>query len=159
MGPLNNAATADKMDRHMADAVERGAEILLGGRRATGHPTDLYYEFTVVDKVPEDSMVSREESFGPVLPILTARDDEDAVGVANRTRLGLQAAVFTNDLSKAFYYADRIRSGTVIVNDSTDTWETFQPFGGAAGTDTGWGRQRTHEFTDLQTIVFSLRDE
>jgi succinate-semialdehyde dehydrogenase/glutarate-semialdehyde dehydrogenase len=159
MGPLNNAATADKMDRHMADAVERGAEILVGGRRATGHPTDLYYEFTVVDKVPEDSMVSREESFGPVLPILTARDDEDAVGVANRTRLGLQAAVFTNDLSKAFYYADRIRSGTVIVNDSTDTWETFQPFGGAAGTDTGWGRQRTHEFTDLQTIVFSLRDE
>ena len=48
---------------------------------------------------------------------------------------------------------------TVIVNDSTDTWETFQPFGGAAGTDTGWGRQRIHEFCDLQTIVFSLRDE
>jgi len=159
MGPLNNAATAEKMDRHMADAVERGAEILVGGKRATGHPTDLYYEFTVIDKVPEESMVSQEESFGPVLPILSARDDEDAVGVANRTRLGLQAAVFTNDLTKAFYYADRIRSGTVIVNDSTDTWETFQPFGGAAGTDTGWGRQRTHEFTDLQTIVFSLRDE
>ena len=159
MGPLNNVATAEKMDRHMADAVERGAEILVGGKRATGHPTDLYYEFTVIDRVPEESLVSQEESFGPVLPILTARDDEDAVGVANRTRLGLQAAVFTNDLSKAFYYADRIRSGTVIVNDSTDTWETFQPFGGAAGTDTGWGRQRTHEFTDLQTIVFSLREE
>jgi len=159
MGPLNNEATAQKMDRHMADAVDRGAEVLLGGKRAEGHPTDLYYEFTVLDQVPEESMVSQEESFGPVLPILTARDDEDAVAVANRTRLGLQAAVFTNDLTKAFYYADRIRSGTVIVNDSTDTWETFQPFGGAAGTDTGWGRQRTHEFTDLQTIVFSLRDD
>jgi succinate-semialdehyde dehydrogenase/glutarate-semialdehyde dehydrogenase len=159
MGPLNNEATAAKMDRHMADAVDRGAEVLVGGRRADGHPTDLYYEFTVLDNVPEDSLVSQEESFGPVLPILKARDDEDAVGVANRTRLGLQAAVFTNDLTKAFYYADRIRSGTVIVNDSTDTWETFQPFGGAAGTDTGWGRQRTEEFTDLQTIVFSLRDE
>jgi succinate-semialdehyde dehydrogenase/glutarate-semialdehyde dehydrogenase len=142
----------------MADAVERGAEILVGGKRASGHPTDLYYEFTIIDHVPEESAVSQEESFGPVLPILTARDDADAVAVANRTRLGLQAAVFTNDLSKAFYYADRIRSGTVIVNDSTDTWETFQPFGGAAGTDTGWGRQRIHEFTDLQTIVFSLRD-
>ena len=104
-------------------------------------------------------MVSQEESFGPVVPILSAKDDEDAVAVANRTRLGLQAAVFTNDLTKAFYYADRIRSGTVIVNDSTDTWETFQPFGGAAGTDTGWGRQRIDEFTDLQTIVFSLREE
>ncbi|HUF16248.1 MAG TPA: aldehyde dehydrogenase family protein [Acidimicrobiia bacterium] len=159
MGPLNNEATAQKMDRHLADATERGAEVLVGGKRASGHPTDLYYEFTVIDRVPEESLVSQEESFGPVLPILTARDDEDAVGVANRTRLGLQAAVFTNDLTKAFYYADRIRSGTVIVNDSTDTWETFQPFGGAAGTDTGWGRQRTEEFTDLQTIVFSLRDE
>jgi succinate-semialdehyde dehydrogenase/glutarate-semialdehyde dehydrogenase len=159
MGPLNNEATASKMDRHMADAVERGADVLVGGRRSSGHPTDLYYEFTVLDGVPEDSMVSQEESFGPVLPILSARDDEDAVGVANRTRLGLQAAVFTNDLTKAFYYADRVRSGTVIVNDSTDTWETFQPFGGAAGTDTGWGRQRIDEFTDLQTIVFRLRDE
>jgi acyl-CoA reductase-like NAD-dependent aldehyde dehydrogenase len=159
MGPLNNEATAAKMDRHLADAGERGAQVLVGGKRASGHPTDLYYEFTIVDRVPEDSLVSQEESFGPVVPILSAGDDEEAVAVANRTRLGLQAAVFTNDLSKAFYYADRIRSGTVIVNDSTDTWETFQPFGGAAGTDTGWGRQRTHEFTDLQTIVFSLREE
>ncbi len=159
MGPLNNEPTAAKMDRHLADAVERGAEILVGGKRASGFPTDLYYEFTIVDMVPEESAVSQEESFGPVLPILAARDDADAVAVANRTRLGLQAAVFTNDLTKAFYYADRIRSGTVIVNDSTDTWETFQPFGGAAGTDTGWGRQRIAEFTDLQTIVFSLRDE
>lgn len=159
MGPLNNEATAVKMDRHVSDAVDRGAELLMGGSRAAGHPTDLYYEFTILDRVPEDSLVSQEESFGPVLPILSARDDEDAVGIANRTRLGLQAAVFTNDLTKAFYYADRIRSGTVIVNDSTDTWETFQPFGGAAGTDTGWGRQRTEEFTDLQTVVFSLREE
>ena len=82
-----------------------------------------------------------------------------AVAVANGTHLGLQAAVFTNDLSKAFWYADRIRSGTVVVNDSTDFWETFQPFGGAAGTDTGWGRQRIDEFTDLQTVVFVLRED
>lgn len=159
MGPLNNEATAEKLDAQLADAIGRGAEVVMGGKRAADKPTDLYYEFTIVDNVAENSLVSQEESFGPVLPILTATDDSDAVGLANRTRLGLQAAVFTNDLSRAFYYADRIRSGTVIVNDSTDTWETFQPFGGAAGTDTGWGRQRTEEFTDLQTIVFSLRED
>jgi succinate-semialdehyde dehydrogenase/glutarate-semialdehyde dehydrogenase len=159
MGPLNNAPTAEKMDRHIADAREKGAEVLVGGGRAEGHPTDLYYEFTVIDRVPEDASVSQEESFGPVVPILSAKDDDDAIGVANRTHLGLQAAVFTNDLTKAFWYADRIRSGTVVVNDSTDFWETFQPFGGAAGTDTGWGRQRIDEFTDLQTVVFSLRKE
>ena len=158
MGPLNNEPTAAKMDRHMSDARERGAEILTGGGRASGFPTDLYYQFTVLDRVPEEAAVSREESFGPVLPILVARDDDDAVGIANRTHLGLQSAVFTNDLSKAFWYADRIRSGTVVVNDSTDFWETFQPFGGASGTDTGWGRQRIDEFTDLQTVVFALRE-
>ena len=156
MGPLNNEETAAKMDRHMADARERGADVLVGGGRAAGFPTDLYYDFTIVDRVPEDSEVSQEESFGPVLPILSATDDHDAVGVANRSRLGLQAAVFTQSLSKAFWYADRIRSGTVVVNDSTDFWETFQPFGGAAGTDTGWGRGKLVEFTDLQTVVLDL---
>ncbi len=156
MGPLNNEPTAFKMDRHIEDAVERGAEVLVGGGRAAGYPTNLYYEFTMLDRVPEDSAVSKEETFGPVLPILSATDDEDAVAVANRSNLGLQAAVFTDSLSKAFWYADRIRSGTVVVNDSTDFWETFQPFGGAAGTDTGWGRGGIKEFTDLQTLVLDI---
>jgi succinate-semialdehyde dehydrogenase/glutarate-semialdehyde dehydrogenase len=158
MGPLNNEPTAAKMDRHLADARNRGAEVLVGGGRATGYPTDLYYDFTIVDRVPEQSALSQEESFGPVLPILTARDDEDAVAIANRSQLGLQAAVFTSSLAKAFWYADRVRSGTVVVNDSTDFWETFQPFGGAAGTETGWGRGRLEEFTDLQTVVIDLNN-
>ncbi|MDQ3783054.1 MAG: aldehyde dehydrogenase family protein [Actinomycetota bacterium] len=156
MGPLNNEPTAAKMDRHVADAEERGAKILRGGAREAGYPTDLYYQLTVLDGVPEEAAVSQEESFGPVLPILSAADDEDAVAIANRTRLGLQAAVFTSSLRRAFWYAERIRSGTVVINDSTDFWETFQPFGGAAGTDTGWGRGGIEEFTDLQTLVIDL---
>ncbi len=110
----------------------------------------------MIDRVPESSDVSKEESFGPVMPILSASSDEEAVALANRSNLGLQAAVFTNSLQKAFWYADRIRSGTVVVNDSTDFWETFQPFGGAAGTDTGWGRGSIEEFTDLQTLVIDI---
>ena len=156
MGPLNNEATASKMDRHLADAADMGARVLVGGGRAPGFPTDLYYDFTVVDAVPETSLLSREESFGPVLPIIRASSDEAAVEAANNTNLGLQAAVFTKSLSRAFWYADRIRSGTVVVNDSTDFWETFQPFGGAAGTDTGWGRGGIEEFTDLQTLVIDV---
>jgi succinate-semialdehyde dehydrogenase/glutarate-semialdehyde dehydrogenase len=156
MGPLNNEPTAAKMDRHLADAAELGASILTGGARAAGFPTDLYYEFTVIDDVPEQALVSREESFGPVLPILSAADDNEAVAMANRSHLGLQAAVFTSSLQRAFWYADRVRSGTVVINDSTDFWETFQPFGGAAGTDTGWGRGSLEEFTDPQTVVIDL---
>ncbi|HSF84444.1 MAG TPA: aldehyde dehydrogenase family protein, partial [Acidimicrobiia bacterium] len=153
-----NQATADKMDRHIADARARGAEVLVGGGRAPGYPTDLYYDFTLIDRVPEESAVSQEESFGPVLPVLSAPDDAEAAALANRTRLGLQAAVFTRSLDKAFWYADRIRSGTVVINDSTDFWETFQPFGGAAGTDTGWGRGGLEDFTDLQTLVIDLNN-
>ncbi len=156
MGPLNNEPTAAKMDRHLNEARERGAKVIIGGGRASGYPTDLYYDFTIVDGVPEDSALSQEESFGPVLPVLKAGDDEEAVAIANRSNLGLQAAVFTSSLAKAFWYVDRVRSGTVVVNDSTDFWETFQPFGGAAGTDTGWGRGRIEEFTDLQTMVIDL---
>jgi succinate-semialdehyde dehydrogenase/glutarate-semialdehyde dehydrogenase len=156
MGPLNNEATAAKMDRHLADATARGAEVLVGGGRSEGRPSDLYYDFTIVDRVPEESSLSKEESFGPVVPVIGAANDDDAVAIANRTRLGLQAAVFTTSLAKAFWYTDRIRAGTVVVNDSTDFWETFQPFGGAAGTDTGWGRGRIEEFTDLQTMVIEL---
>jgi succinate-semialdehyde dehydrogenase/glutarate-semialdehyde dehydrogenase len=76
MGPLNNEPTAAKMDRHIADAIDKGAELLMGGGRASGFPTDLYYDFTILDRVPESSEVAQEESFGPVLPILSARDDE-----------------------------------------------------------------------------------
>ncbi|MCP3977503.1 MAG: aldehyde dehydrogenase [bacterium] len=156
LGPLCNEPTAAKMDRHLADAADRGASIVAGGHRAEGFPTDLYYEFTIIDQVPEAAAVSTEETFGPVLPILSVASDTDAVALANRTHLGLQAAVFTSSLQRAFWYADRVRSGTVVINDSTDFWETFQPFGGAAGTDTGWGRGSIEEFTDPQTLVIDI---
>jgi len=156
MGPLNNEPTAHKMDLHVADARERGAKVLTGGRRAAGFPTNLYYEFTMIDAVPEDALVSRDETFGPVLPVVGARDDEEAIAITARGDLGLQAAVFTSSIDKAFWYTDRIRSGTVVINDSTDFWETFQPFGGAAGTASGWGRGTIDDFTDLQTMVIDI---
>ena len=156
MGPLNNDPTAHKMDLHVDDARERGASVLAGGHRAPGFPTDLYSEFTLIDAVPEEALVSREETFGPVLPIVTVRDDEEAIVAAAGGDLGLQAAVFTSSIDKAFWYTDRIRAGTVVINDSTDFWETFQPFGGAAGTASGWGRGTIDDFTDLQTMVIDI---
>jgi acyl-CoA reductase-like NAD-dependent aldehyde dehydrogenase len=65
-------------------------------------PTDLYYEFTVVDNVPEDSLLSREESFGPVVPVITGRDADDLLRIANDDALGLQGAVFTRSMTSAF---------------------------------------------------------
>ncbi|MFC5184809.1 aldehyde dehydrogenase family protein [Actinomadura harenae] len=160
LGPLNNEGVAAKMDRHMADARERGAKILLGGARRADAPTGLYYEFTVVDEVPEDSLLSREESFGPVVPIITGRDDDDLLRIANDDALGLQGAVFTKDMTKAFRFMEEMAVGQVIVNDSNSWWDVNMPFGGAGGRGTGWGRiggkWTLLDMTDTRTGVISL---
>jgi acyl-CoA reductase-like NAD-dependent aldehyde dehydrogenase len=87
LGPLNNEGVAAKMDRHIADARAYGARVLTGGQRRGGQPTDLYYEFTVVDDVPEESLLSREESFGPVVPIITGASDDELLRIANEDQL------------------------------------------------------------------------
>jgi acyl-CoA reductase-like NAD-dependent aldehyde dehydrogenase len=162
MGPLNNEPTAAKMDRHLADARERGAEVLVGGGRASGFPTDLYYDFTVVDRVVPDALVSREESFGPVVPILSAGADEEALAIANAAALGLSSAVWTSSLHRAFWFADRLRSGNVIVNDGTDYWDALEPFGGGAGTRSGWGRiggeYAIRDMTDIHTVIIDVNN-
>ncbi len=163
MGPLANAPTATKMDEHIADAVERGARVRLGGGRASGFPTDLYYEFTVVDGVDSSMRIAREESFGPVVPIVACDDDAGMLAAANADPLGLQAAVFTKSLSRAFAFSEGLRCGSVVVNDSTDYFESAQPFGGAAGTRTGWGRvgglQQLRDMTDVRCTIISLDEE
>jgi acyl-CoA reductase-like NAD-dependent aldehyde dehydrogenase len=162
MGPLNNRPVVEKVDRHLQDARDRGVEILLGGGRADGFPTDLYYELTVIDGVPTDSLLFREESFGPVLPVTTFADDDEAIRLANDSHLGLQAAVFTSSLRRAFTFIDRLRAGNVVVNDTTDYWEALEPFGGASGTRTGWGRVGGKwglmDMTDLRTAVVDYRN-
>ena len=79
MGPLCNEMTAAKMDAHVADAVASGAEVLTGGGRRSEQPTDLYYELTVLSGVTEQMLVSREESFGPIVPIIAANGDDEAL--------------------------------------------------------------------------------
>jgi succinate-semialdehyde dehydrogenase/glutarate-semialdehyde dehydrogenase len=160
LGPLNNEAVAAKMDRHVADGVARGAEVLTGGRRSPGRPTDLYYELTLVDRVGTDALLFGEESFGPVVPITTFASDDEAIALANRSSLGLQAAVFTSSLSRAYRYIEQVRAGTVVVNDTTAFWETHPPFGGASRTRSGWGRIGGRftlmDMTDLRTAIIDV---
>jgi succinate-semialdehyde dehydrogenase/glutarate-semialdehyde dehydrogenase len=160
MGPLNNASVAAKVERHLADARERGAAVRCGGERLTGMPTDLYYPITVIDGVTPEMALFTEESFGPVLPITTFTDDDHAISLANDSDLGLQASVFTSSLKRAFHYIDRVRAGSIVVNDSTDFWEPHPPFGGASRTRSGWGRiggkYTLLDMTDLRTAVIDI---
>jgi acyl-CoA reductase-like NAD-dependent aldehyde dehydrogenase len=160
VGPMNNEPTAAKMDRHLEDALEKGAEIVVGGTRDSGRPTELYYQPTVVDGVGVDTLINRDETFGPIVPLITVGSDEEALAVANDSYLGLQAAVYTKSLKRAFRFLDNLRVGNVVVNDSTDYWEAHEPFGGAAGTRTGWGRiggrYTMLDMTDLKTVVLDV---
>jgi acyl-CoA reductase-like NAD-dependent aldehyde dehydrogenase len=160
VGPLNNEPTAAKMDAHLEDAVAKGASVVVGGSREGGWPTDLYYQPTVLTGVTRETLVNREETFGPIVPLISVASDEEALEVANDSHLGLQAAVYTASLARAFKYLDHLRVGNVVVNDSTDYWEAHEPFGGAAGTRTGWGRiggrYTMLDMTDLKTVVLDV---
>jgi succinate-semialdehyde dehydrogenase/glutarate-semialdehyde dehydrogenase len=160
VGPMNNGPTARKMDAHLEDAVDKGATVVLGGARESGRPTDLYYQPTVVTEVTTDTLINREETFGPIVPLIRVSSDAEALEVANTSHLGLQAAVYTSNLSRAFGYLENLRVGNVVVNDSTDYWEAHEPFGGASGTKSGWGRiggrYTMLDMTDLKTIVLDV---
>ncbi|HZC28695.1 MAG TPA: aldehyde dehydrogenase family protein [Gaiellaceae bacterium] len=160
VGPMNNEPTAGKMDLHLQEAVDKGASVVLGGSRAEGHPTRLYYEPTVVTDVGIDTLINRQETFGPIVPLIRVGSDAEALALANDSHLGLQAAVYTSSLKRAFTYLDNLQVGNVVVNDSTDYWEAHEPFGGAAGTQSGWGRiggrYTMLDMTDLKTVVLDV---
>jgi succinate-semialdehyde dehydrogenase/glutarate-semialdehyde dehydrogenase len=159
MGPLNNEPVAVKMDEHVSDAVDRGASIITGGERGEGFPTDLYWQPTVLSGVPADARVAVEETFGPVAPVVAIESLEEAISLANGSPYGLLAAVFTADLARGLEFADRVRTGWVNVNESTNYWEAHLPFGGRSGSDSGIGRvggsNVMNTFTELQTIVLT----
>jgi succinate-semialdehyde dehydrogenase/glutarate-semialdehyde dehydrogenase len=158
MGPLNNPGVAEKMDDHVGDALERGAEVVAGGGRAGGFPTDLYWQATVLSGVPADSRVATEETFGPIAPVVAVESLEQAIEQTNASPYGLLAAIFTADLGAGLRFADAVRTGWVNINDSSNYWESHLPFGGRSGTDSGIGRVGgTHvmqTFTELQTVTF-----
>ena len=160
LGPLNNQPTANKMDRHISDALEGGAELVSGGTRAEGFPTDLYYHPTVLGKVNDGMLVSREETFGPIVPATIIRDEEEAIRAINSSPYGLLSAVFTRDLARGLRFAEAVRTGWVNVNASSNHWESHLPFGGRAGSHSGvgrvGGRYAMETFTELKTVIVSL---
>ena len=160
MGPLNNEATAAKMDEHISGALDHGASLLSGGARAKGFPTSLYYEPTVLDGVTEDMQAAREETFGPIVPITTIKSAREALQTINSSPYGLLSAVFTKDIGRGLRFAESVRTGWVNVNATTNHWESHLPFGGRAGTLSGTGRvggrHPMETFTEFKTIIVNL---
>jgi acyl-CoA reductase-like NAD-dependent aldehyde dehydrogenase len=161
MGPLNNYATAEKVDRHHADGIAKGATVLYGGKRAQGLGSDLFYMPTVIDGIAPDSLLNTEETFGPVAPLAVFDEHEDALAYANQNSLGLVAAVFTSSIKHAYHFAEHLRTGIVNINEHSNYWESHIPFGGMSGTQSGIGRlggkYTLMEMTDLRTVCVDIR--
>jgi acyl-CoA reductase-like NAD-dependent aldehyde dehydrogenase len=162
MGPMNNLPVIEKTERHLADALQKGARVIFGGKRLAKQPTDFFFEPTVIDNVSPEMLLNNEETFGPVVPVITVDGYEKAIELANSTGYGLQMAIFTQDIDKAFYFADRLRSGNVVINDTTDYWEAHEPFGGGGGTKSGYGRLGGRftfdDMTHLKTVALHINN-
>jgi len=153
VGPLIDSAAVERMEELVADARSRSAKVLTGGSRPPSRKGS-FYSPTVMDEVPEDARVAREEPFGPIAPVLRFHDLDDAVRIANSTPYGLQAAVYTRDLARGFALAKRIRAGGVHLNDPTNLrWDAL-PFGGVK--ESGLGREglryAMEEMTEVKLI-------
>ncbi|MBI1745391.1 MAG: aldehyde dehydrogenase family protein [Acidobacteria bacterium] len=118
------------VERHVADAVRKGAIVLTGGRRNPNFK-GLFYEPTVLDKVDHSMEIMTEETFGPVLPIMRVCDENEALRLANDSRYGLNSSIWSGDQRKGLALARRLQAGNVCVNDCMVNFvATGSPFGG-----------------------------
>lgn len=130
-GPCTTAAVVEKTKAHLSDALDRGAELVIGGAapESAAFVHGNYFLPTVIDRVPLDARVMHEETFGPLLAVHRVESAHDAVKVANDTDYGLAAYVYGEDLAEALAVAERIEAGGVGVNVN-DVSELQAPFGG-----------------------------
>ncbi|WP_425839999.1 aldehyde dehydrogenase family protein [Streptomyces fractus] len=161
MGPLNNAPLAARVDRHIQSAVDAGAVATIGGSRASGFPTDLYFEPTVLTGVQEEMSVAVEETFGPIAPLERISSAEQALEKLARSPYGLSASIYTRDIGAGIRFAERAASGTVHVNARGGEVEGHLPVGGAAGKQSGIGRVQGRYpmeeiFTELKLVVVNF---
>jgi lactaldehyde dehydrogenase len=150
VGPLINEQAAREVEVAVADAVQAGARLTAGG-----HRRGAFMEPTVLADVSPVLPVFKEEVFGPVAPLMKFTSIEEAIRMANDSPYGLQSAVFTRDINKAFDIAYKLEAGGVIINWSSALRVETLPFGGIKMS--GHGREGVHdtldEMTDQKTIV------
>jgi len=150
LGAVVDRKTVDHVEGLIADAVAKGAARLAGGESQ-----GVVMPATVVDKVTKDMKLYSEESFGPVVAVIRAKDEEEAIAKANDSEYGLSAAVFTKDIARGLKVARRIKSGICHVNGPTVHDEAQMPFGGVGASGYGrfGGKAGIDQFTELRWIT------
>ena len=149
IGSMSNERQLQIVTDHVNDAEQRGAQVLTGGRRGANHD-GLFYQPTVLTNVDHEMTIMRDETFGPVLPVMTFKTEEEAIRLANDSVYGLTASIWTRNIARGRRLAERIEAGTVMVNEVVYTHGIAQtPWGGVK--DSGYGR--THGRMGLLELV------
>lgn len=155
VGPLINEDAIEKVEKHVQDAKDKGAKVLTGGESKEG----LFFEPTVLMNATDDMLCMNEETFGPLLPITTFKDVDEAIERANDTDFGLAAYVYTSSINTGIYIAENLEYGIVGLNDGIPS-SPQAPFGGFK--QSGIGREGGHygmdEFLEIKYISLDLAE-
>ena len=157
-GPLINAAAVAKVEEHIVDATTHGAKVATGGKRHSLGGT--YFEPTILTDVTAEMKIFREETFGPVAPLIRFKSDAEVVELANRTEFGLASYFYSRDIGRIWRVAEELEYGMVGVNTGLITTEVA-PFGGVK--QSGLGREGSkygvEEFVEVKYVCFGGIDK
>lgn len=150
LGPMINQKQADRVMGHLEDAISKGAKVELGGKS-----NGCFIEPTIVTNTSPDMLIRREETFGPVVPVIPFSTDDEAIGISNDTEYGLSASIFTDNEQRALLIARRLETGMCHVNCTTVNDEPHVPFGGAKSSGLGrnGGRWSVDTFSETRWIT------
>jgi succinate-semialdehyde dehydrogenase/glutarate-semialdehyde dehydrogenase len=143
------------MKEHIADAVAKGGTVVMGGHpHALGH---TFFEPTLITGATQDMLIAREETFGPLAPVIRFESDDDAIRMANDTEFGLAAYFYTRDLSRAWRVSEALEYGIVGLNTGLISTEVA-PFGGVK--ESGFGREGSKygilDYTELKYVCTGI---
>jgi succinate-semialdehyde dehydrogenase/glutarate-semialdehyde dehydrogenase len=158
VGPLIDDAAVEKVEAHVADAREKGAKVVVGGRRV-GRPglSDRFFAPTLLEGVRPEMLVMKEETFGPIAPVARFRTEEEVIGMANDTSYGLAAYFFTRDASRLMRVAEALEYGIVGANDGLPS-AVQAPFGGfkQSGIGREGGKYVMNEYLEIKYVSWAL---
>ncbi len=155
MGPLHTAGQRDEVEKMVQDAVDRGAQVITGGKRPEGVEFEQgnFYLPTLLVDVPEDALIVQEECFGPALPIFRVKNLDEAIEKANNSKYGLGSSIWTSDIRKAHAASERIEAGYTWVNSLQIAVDEL-PFGGTK--QSGFGKEHGTEVLDHYSELKSV---